>query len=296
MTALHRSQERRQAQEPAAEVEVMLDEGNNVPQAVVSARDLAVELGGRTIWHSATFTIEAGEFITIVGPNGAGKSTLLRMLLGLLPNSRGQIQILGRQPQRGNSSIGYVPQRRTLDPDLSVCGRDFVLLGLDGHKWGFPLPFVSRRIQKQRAQDAIDAVGATTYADRPVGKLSGGEQQRLLLAQALLGQPKLLLLDEPLASLDLKSQHTIAQLVAQVAHERGITVMLVAHDVNPLLPFTNRVVYVARGQVEIGKSDEIITSENLSRLYDTPIEVARDSQGRILVFGLDNSISYAINA
>ena len=116
------------------------------------------------------------------------------------------------------------------------------------------------------------------------------------MAQALLGQPKLLLLDEPLASLDLKSQHTIAQLVAQVAHERGITVMLVAHDVNPLLPFTNRVVYVARGQVEIGKSDEIITSENLSRLYDTPIEVARDSQGRILVFGLDNSISYAINA
>ncbi len=290
----HLQDEQRESEQDTGMITVPYDH-IHTQQAVIHAQDLAIMRGKRTIWRDAHFTIQSGEFITIVGPNGAGKTTLLRLLLGLLPAIHGTIQVLGNRPQRGNSLIGYVPQRRTLDPDLSVCGRDFVLLGLDGHKWGFPLPFVSKRDQKERAQQAIDAVGATLYADRPVGKLSGGEQQRLLLAQALLGQPKLLLLDEPLASLDLKNQHAIAQLVAHLAQERGITIMLVAHDVNPLLPFTNRVLYIARGHITLGKPDEIITSENLSRLYDAPIEVIRDSRGRILVSGLENSALYPLN-
>lgn len=258
--------------------------------AVIDAEDLAVRLGGRTIWHNANFQIKAGEFITVVGPNGAGKSTLLRLLLGMLPVVKGRVHVWGEKPRRGNPLIGYVPQRRTLDAHLSVRARDFVMLGLDGHKWGMPLPFVSRSKHDHLVQEAIEAVGAAAYAEQSVGKLSGGEQQRLLLAQALLGQPRLLLLDEPLASLDLRSQHAVTQLISQVARDRGITVVLVAHDVNPLLPFTDRVLYIARGHVAIGRPDEIITSDHLTRLYDAPIEVIRDSRGRVLVFGLENAV------
>ena len=185
--------------------------------AIIAAHEVAVRLGNRTIWSSGTFTIGSGEFVTIVGPNGAGKSTLLRLLLGLLFPREGHIQVFGQAPRRGNSLIGYVPQRRTLDPDLMVRARDFVAMGIDGHKWGIPLPFVSKQHHHRLVQDALDAVGATAYADRAIGRLSGGEQQRLLLAQALLGQPRLLLLDEPLASLDLKSQHEIVHLVESIS-------------------------------------------------------------------------------
>ena len=258
---------------------------------IVTAQKVAVRLGGRTIWSGGTFTVGAGEFVTIVGPNGAGKSTLLRLLLGLLYPSAGCIEVFGQAPRRGNSLIGYVPQRRTLDPDLMVRASDFVAMGIDGHKWGIPLPFVSKRQHHTLVQEALDAVGATAYAHRAIGRLSGGEQQRLLLAQALLGQPRLLLLDEPLASLDLRNQHAIAQLVAQVARERNMTVLLVSHDVNPLLPFTDRVLYVAQGKLAIGKPDEIITTEHLTQMYDVPVEVMRDSRGRVLVFGLDGAFS-----
>ncbi|HTI13491.1 MAG TPA: ATP-binding cassette domain-containing protein [Dictyobacter sp.] len=258
-------------------------------QTQIAAYDLGIRLGGHTIWEHAHFSIDEGEFITIVGPNGAGKSTLLRILLGLLPASQGSVQIFGRPPHRGNVVIGYVPQRRTLDPELSVHARDFVMLGVDGHKWGMPIPFVSRRNDQQRVDEALEAVGATAYAHRAVGKLSGGEQQRLLLAQALLVQPKILLLDEPFASLDIRNVHAIAQLISDIARARNITVLLVTHDLNPLLSYTDRILYVARGQVAIGKPDEIITTENLTRLYDAPVEVMRDSRGRILVFGLENT-------
>ncbi len=258
-------------------------------QLVIDAQQLAIGFSNRTIWSNASFTIAPGEFITIVGPNGAGKSTLLRVLLGLLVPLQGRIQVLGALPHRGNPLIGYVPQRRTLDPNLTVRARDFVMLGLDGHRWGLPLPFNSRKHYRYLTQEAIDAVEASTYADHPIGKLSGGEQQRLLLAQALLGRPRLLLLDEPLASLDLRSQHAIAQLISKVARERTITVMLVTHDVNPLLSLTDRVLYIAQGQVAIGTPAELITSEQLSKLYNAPIEVMRDSRGRVLVFGLETA-------
>jgi zinc/manganese transport system ATP-binding protein len=258
--------------------------------AIITAHEVAVRFGNRIIWRGGTFSIDAGEFVTIVGPNGAGKSTLLRLLLGLLLPSEGHIQVFGQAPRRGNSLIGYVPQRRTLDPDLMVRARDFVAMGIDGHKWGIPLPFMSKEHHRTRVQEVLDAVGATAYADRAIGRLSGGEQQRLLLAQALLGQPRLLLLDEPLASLDLRNQHAIAQLVAQVAEERNIAVLLVSHDVNPLLPFTERVLYVAQEQIAIGRPDEIITSEQLTQMYDAPVEVMRDSRGRILVFGLESAL------
>lgn len=257
-------------------------------EEAVTLRDAAVRLGGRTIWSGASLSVTAGEFVAVLGPNGAGKSTLLRVLLGLLRTSAGRVAVLGGPPRRGNPAIGYVPQRRTLDADLAVRGRDFVALGLDGHRWGIALPG-TRRSQEPRLAEALDAVGATSYADRAIGQLSGGEQQRLLLAQALIGEPRLLLLDEPLASLDLRNAAAIAQLVAQLVHARGITALLVAHDVNPLLPVVDRIVHVARGRVAAGGPDEILTTERLSALYDAPVEVVRDSRGRVFVVGLETT-------
>jgi zinc/manganese transport system ATP-binding protein len=258
----------------------------------VVLRRAAVRLGGRTIWSGADVAIAPGTFAAVLGPNGAGKSTLLRLLLGLLRPSEGNVSVLGIAPRRGNPAIGYVPQRRALDPDLPIRGRDLVMLGLDGLRWGFPLPGARRRHQHHLVDDALASVAATAYADRPIGQLSGGEQQRLLLAQALVGRPRLLLLDEPLASLDLRSQVVIAELIARLSRARGITVVMVTHDVNPVLPVVDSVVYVARGRVLCGRPDEVITTEHLSRLYDAPVEVVRDSRGRVFVVGLENEVAH----
>lgn len=241
--------------------------------------------GQRPLWRGATFDLAVGEFVVVLGPNGAGKTTLLRMMLGLVGPSEGSVAALGGPAREARNMIGYVPQHRSVDPDLSVRGRDLVAMGLEGHRWGFPLPGRDRRQVHDRVQEAIAAVGAETYADRALGRLSGGEQQRLWLAQALVSRPRLLLLDEPLANLDLRSQGTIASLVSEVATRGGMTVVLVAHDVNPLLPFLNRVIYVAGGRVVIGTPAEIITSAVLTRLYEFPVEVVNDSRGRVLVVG-----------
>jgi zinc/manganese transport system ATP-binding protein len=262
-------------------------------QSIVTLQQVAVRLGERTVWRDANLDIGAGEFVAVLGPNGAGKTTLLRLLLGLVRRLEGRVAVFGKPPRRGDAAIGYVPQRRTLDPDLSVRGSDLVALGVDGHRWGVPLPGDARRQRVRIVAEALDAVGATAYADRPVGQLSGGEQQRLLLAQALAGAPRLLLLDEPLASLDVRNQVAIAQLVARLARERNMAVVLVAHDVNPLLPVVQRVVYVARGHVASGTPAEIITTERLSALYDAPVEVVRDSWGRVFVVGLEHETVHA---
>lgn len=259
---------------------------------IITLEHAAVRLGERTIWSGANLSITPGEFVAILGPNGAGKSTFLRLLLGLLRPSEGTVRLFGHLPRRGDPTIGYVPQRRTLDPDLPVRGRDLVRLGLDGTRWGFPLPGRARREEAERVEWALAQVEATAYADRPIGQLSGGEQQRLLLAQALVGRPRLLLLDEPLTSLDIRNQRAISRLVARVAEASGITVLLVTHDVNPLLSVVDRVLYVARGQVAIGKPRAIITTERLSRLYQAPVEVVHDRQGRIFVVGLEDETAH----
>jgi len=250
----------------------------------ISLRQAGVRLGERSVWHDATLDVEEGEFIAVLGPNGSGKSTLLRVLLGMLDLSEGQAYVLGRMPRRGNRLIGYVPQRRTLDPDLPVRGRDLVTLGIEGLRWGFALPGTSRQ-HKEIVDEALESVQATAHAQRPIGQMSGGEQQRLLLAQALVGKPRLLLLDEPLANLDLRNQEAITQLVARLAKAERITVLLVTHDINPMLPVMNRVIYIAQGNVAIGTPDEIITSETLSNLYGAPIQVFRDNEGRYLCSG-----------
>jgi len=252
----------------------------------IVAEGLAAAYGDRLIWRDASFTVTPGEFVAVLGPNGGGKSTLFRLLLGLLSPASGNLLVLGRQPHRGNPTIGYVPQRRNIDRDLAIRGRDFVHLGIDGNQWGVPVG--GNRIEaSERVERAVGAVQALAYVDRPIGRLSGGEQQRLLLAQALAGEPQMLLLDEPLASLDLRNQIIIAELVAELARANNLTVLLIAHDINPLLPVVDRVLYVAHGGVAIGKPVDVITTEQLSRLYDAPIEVLHDSHGHMFVVGLE---------
>jgi zinc/manganese transport system ATP-binding protein len=258
-------------------------------QAVV-AHDLAASYGARPIWSEGTFTIPSGSFTAILGPNGAGKSTLIRMILGLLAPAAGRLEVLGRVPRRGNPDIGYVPQGTVFDPELSIRGRDFVGLGVDGHRWGIRLAGRPRVAAATTA--SIDAVGAVDYADRALGSLSGGEQQRLLLAQALVGQPRLLLMDEPLSHLDVRNQGAMVQLITEVGRERHLTVLLIAHDVNPLLPHIDRVLYVANGKLAIGRPKDIITSRRLTEIYSSPVEVLTDSRGRLFVVGLEEEVSH----
>jgi zinc/manganese transport system ATP-binding protein len=256
---------------------------SNSPAIV--ADEVAAAYGSRLVWQQASFSVEPGEFVAVLGPNGGGKSTLLRLLLGLMPPAAGRLEVLGKRPHRGNADIGYVPQRRNIDPDLPVRGRDFVHLGIDGNRWGVAVGNAAGN--RERVDQALAAVNAQAYADRPIGHVSGGEQQRLLLAQALAGKPRMLLLDEPLASLDLRNQIVIAELVSELARANGLTVLLIAHDINPLLRIVDRVLYVAHGGVAIGRPAEVITTERLSRLYDAPIEVIHDSHGHMFVVGLE---------
>jgi zinc/manganese transport system ATP-binding protein len=256
-----------------------------VTSPVIVAERLAAAYGTTLIWRDASFVVQPGEFVAVLGPNGSGKSTLLHLLLGLLSPAAGSLQVLGKRPHRGNPDIGYVPQRRNIDRELPVRGRDFVHLGIDGNRWGIGIGNAAGN--DERVDQAIRAVEAQAYAGRPIGRLSGGEQQRLLLAQALAGRPQMLLLDEPLASLDLRNQIVIAELVAELARANSLTVLLIAHDINPLLPIVDRVLYVAHGGVAIGKPAEVITSEQLSRLYNAPIEVLHDNHGHMFVVGLE---------
>jgi zinc/manganese transport system ATP-binding protein len=261
-------------------------------QPVVEATGLASGYGGRIVWSGADFTVGPGEFLTVLGPNGAGKSTLLRMLLGLLPPASGTLRVFGEPPRRGSPGIGYVPQRRVLDPDLAIGSAELVSLGADGHRWGMRLSRRRGRERREAVGRALAAVGAAGYARQPAGRLSGGEQQRLQLAQALVTRPRLLLLDEPLASLDLRSQRAVSQLVASLREQQGFAVVLVTHDINPVLPFTDRVMYVAAGGICVGAPDEVITSENLSELYQAEVEVLTDSRGRVFVAGLDDETAH----
>jgi zinc/manganese transport system ATP-binding protein len=261
------------------------------PHAVLAARGLAAAYGRTPVWSGATFDVAPGEFVGVLGPNGAGKSTLFRLVLGLLRPAAGSLTVLGAAPRRGNPAIGYVPQRRPIDPDMRLAAVELVKLGVDGHRWGVGR-FGGRAAVDAAVADAIGAVGADGFADHPIGTLSGGEQQRIMLAQAIVSQPRLLLLDEPLASLDMRNQTGVASVVAELARSRGIAALLIAHDVNPLLPVLDRVMYVARGRVTIGPPSEVITAEHLSALYDTTVEVLRDSNGRLFVVGLDEEAAH----
>jgi zinc/manganese transport system ATP-binding protein len=240
---------------------------------------ISVQLSGRQVLQDIRFTIRAGEFTGLIGSNGAGKTTLLRVILGLQQPSAGTVRIDGADRSRHTPAIGYVPQKVLLDPDMPLRARDLVGLGLDGHRLGIPLPTRGRR---QLVDEMLRAVGAGLFGDERVGNLSGGEQQRVLIAHALISRPRLLLLDEPLANLDISSEQEIVELLARVAREQRISVLLSAHEMNPLLPVLDRVVYLAAGRAASGTTDQVVTTEVLSKLYGQHVDVIH-VHGRILV-------------
>ncbi len=245
----------------------------------VELREVRLTLGGRTVLTGVSLDIAAREFVGVLGPNGAGKTTLMRAILGLVPPRRGSIRVLGRPAARGNSAIGYMPQVRAAVASMKLCGWDFVAGVVNGHRPGLPILGKAGRIEVERA---LDLVGARELAGRPLTEVSGGERQRLLLAQALIGRPRLLLLDEPLISLDPRRQRGVVELVKSLQAALGITVLFSAHELNPLLGALDRVLYLGCGHAALGTVDEVITGPVLSRLYGSEIDVVR-LKGRIFV-------------
>jgi zinc/manganese transport system ATP-binding protein len=240
--------------------------------SVIALDRVTLKVGGRTVLRDVSCAIAAGEFIGVLGPNGAGKTTLFRAILGLIRPDAGSIRVFGRAPRRGDPTIGYLPQVRTLAPDLRVRGVDFIASSLRGERWGLPVRWHPER---KAVAETLAAIGAAELAERPLAAMSGGERQRLLLAQALLGKPKLLLLDEPLISLDQRHQESVVELVRGFARERGITVLFSAHELNQLIGALDRVLYLGNSQAALGTVAEVMTGPVLSRLYDARIEVVR---------------------
>jgi zinc/manganese transport system ATP-binding protein len=265
--------------------------GAGVP--VIEMRDVSARVGGRLLWSGVDLTVRPGEFLAVLGPNGAGKSTLVKIVLGLLPPAAGQVRVLDGTPRQVRAHVGYLPQRRSFDASVRVRGLDLVRLGLDGQRWGTPFGDLLRtrasRAARARIAEVVDLVGASGYAHRPIGELSGGEQQRLLIAQALVRRPRLLVLDEPLDSLDLPNQGAIAALVGRVCRAENVSVLMVAHDVNPIMPYLDRVLYLTAGGAASGTVAEVVTTGTLSRLYRAPVEVLRASDGRLVVVGLPDA-------
>jgi len=245
---------------------------------------VTLRLGGREIISQVSLRIEAGEFIGVLGPNGAGKTTLLRALLGVVRPSAGRILINGEIARPGNRLIGYMPQTRAIPPGLKLSGRAFIEAGAGDYAgaWGFD------KEAGAMIDAALDLVDARELAARSLRDLSGGERQRLLLAQAMVGNPRLLLLDEPLISLDPTRQAQVIALVKSVQIKAGVTVLFCAHEVNPLLGAIDRVLYLGQRQAALGNVDEVISSANLTRLYGAPIEVVR-AQNHVFVIGGEDS-------
>jgi len=284
---------------------------------------VSVRLGGREVLHDVRFSIKPGEFVGLIGSNGAGKTTLLRVILGLLPATAGKVMVNGRQrgerragkdsrqrgerragkdsrqrgergAGKGGGGVGYVPQKIQLDPDMPLRARDLVGLGLDGQRLGIPFPSRARR---KLVDEMLRAVDAEHIGNARVGNLSGGEQQRILIAHSLISRPSLLLLDEPLANLDIASEQEVVALLGRIAKEQGIAVLISAHEMNPLLPVMDRIVYMAHGRAASGPTDEVVTGERLSQLYGHHVDVIH-VHGRVLVVagrgeGLDIPIEHS---
>lgn len=251
----------------------------------VGLRAATMAFGDRLLWDRLDLDVAPGEFLAVLGPNGSGKSTLLRVLLGLTPLTSGTVQIAGRPVRRGSPDIGFIPQHTSSDPQLTLRGCDLVALGLDGHRLGLGLR--QRAARRRAVTEALEQVGATSYADAPVGQLSGGELQRLRVAQALVGNPSVLMCDEPLLSLDLANQRTVSELIDRRRRETGTAVLFVTHEINPILSMVDRVLYLVGGQFRIGPPDQVMTSTALSELYRTDVEVL-EVRGRLVVVGAED--------
>lgn len=254
--------------------------------SVITLKRATLKYGPRTLWQDLNLEVHPGEFLAVLGANGSGKTSFLKILLGLAPLSSGQIMLDGVPAKRGSRAIGYVPQQKHFAPDTAMRARDLVGLGVDGDKWGFRL---HGRAYRRRVDELLDMVGAASYGKIPVGMLSGGEQQRLRIAQALASNPKVLLCDEPLLSLDMHHQKAVSALVAQQAKANGTAVVFVTHEINPILEHVDRVLYLAGGRFTLGTPDEVMRTEVLSKLYGTNVQVL-NVEGRLVVVGRPDSV------
>lgn len=261
--------------------------------AAVSAKHLEVRYPTHVVWKDATFEVQPGEFVAVIGPNGAGKTTLFRMLLGLHWPSSGALSVFGERPHRGNARIGYVPQRHTIDQETHIECDKLVRLGYPGPRWGpggrwRPRQWGPRfqlKAEREAAARALADVGASELGHRPLSGLSGGELQRIFLAEALVGDPEMLLLDEPLSNLDIRRSRELVETIHGLVLSRGVTTLLVAHDINPLIKCLDKVIYIANGRVATGRPSEVLTTETLSGLYGVRVEVLRDSRNNIVIVG-----------
>jgi zinc/manganese transport system ATP-binding protein len=253
---------------------------------MIVAENVVAGYGNNIVWKDANFSIGRGEFVAVIGPNGAGKTTLFRLLLGIQRPISGTVKILGVKPKRGNPKIGYVPQQHKIDSDMTVEALELVRLGVSGGEWGLSL-FDSN--DRKVASEALEAIGASKLAHRSLNGLSGGELQKIFLAEALVSNPDILLLDEPLTGLDIKAEQELLALVNGIVSTRKISALVVAHDINPLLPFLDKIVYIANGKVANGTPEEVLTSESLSTLYGSHVEVLRDSEGNVAIVGIHES-------
>jgi zinc/manganese transport system ATP-binding protein len=249
--------------------------------SVLSIRDASLTLGRRQLWSGLQLEIERAEFVAVLGPNGSGKTSLLRAILGQQELTSGSVELLGEPARRGNPRVGYVPQQKLIAAGTPLRARDLVTLGVDGHRWGLPLPSGATR---RRVDELLAAVGATQHANSPVATLSGGEQQRIRIAQAIASDPAILLCDEPLLSLDLAHQRSVSELIDEQRRLHGTSVLFVTHDINPILGMVDRVLYLAGGKFTIGSPDEVLRTDVLTALYGTPVDVLR-SRGRVVVVG-----------
>lgn len=252
---------------------------------VLEVRGAALQRGDRELWSGLDLTVEAGEFIAVLGPSGSGKTTLLRSILGLQPLSSGEIRVAGGAVRKGNRRIGYVPQQRSLAPDTSMRARDLVALGVQGSRFGFPVP---HRGDRAKVDELLASVGAWHFADRRVGLLSGGEQQRLRVGQALADEPSLLLCDEPLSNLDLANQVAVTDIIDRQRRERDAAVLFVTHDINPILGRVDRILYIAGGRFVLGTPEEVLQTRVLTELYGTPVFVLRAGD-RLVVVGVPDA-------
>ena len=254
---------------------------SSTPEPVLSARAASVAFGDRVLWQGLDLDLAPGEFLAVLGPNGAGKSTLLKAVLGQQALTTGRLVVAGRPIGRGSRSVGYVPQQKSMGAATPLRARDVVGLGIDGHRWG---PVRRRTERRRRVDEALAAVGAGDYADAPIGLLSGGEQQRVRIAQALATDPQVLLCDEPLLSLDLGHQRAVSAMIDRRRREHRTGVVFVTHEINPVLDLVDRVLYIANGQHRLGTPAEVMNSATLSELYRTPVDVVT-VRGRIVVVG-----------
>jgi zinc/manganese transport system ATP-binding protein len=255
---------------------------------VVSLRGAGLQFGQRALWKDLDVDIQAGEFFAVLGPNGSGKTSFLKVLLGLQQLHSGTVTVAGHAVERGSRKIGYIPQQKSFAPDTPLRARDLVALGVDGHRWGLR---IKAKAVNERVDALLDLVGASDYARVPLGQLSGGEQQRLRVAQALAAGPELLLCDEPLLSLDLHHQQAVSALINQQCHERNSAVVFVTHEINPVIDYVDRVLYLAGGRFRVGTPEEVMTTEVLSELYNSRVDVIR-ANGRIVVVGLPDATTH----